>query len=110
MKVHKIIFLRERKTMAESKSKKLKRPTAEKRVLQNKKRRLINKIFKTKTRTAIRNLEQCLNKGSDSEVQESLNIVYSFMDKGVKRKIFKLGNASRTKSRLAAKVALKAST
>ena len=89
--------------------KKVKRPTAQKRDIQNEKRRLRNRVFKSEVRTAIRSLDECLTKGDKALVKEKLKEVYSLMDKGVKRGVFKLNKASRTKSRLAAHAAAHAS-
>ncbi|MDF2578148.1 MAG: rpsT [Chlamydiales bacterium] len=97
--------------MANDKPKtKTKVPTAIKRDLQNEKRRLINKMFKSKVRTAVRNFEEALSKTGDAtQISDKLNAVYSLMDKGVKRGVFKDNKASRTKSRLSARVSAKAS-
>lgn len=88
-------------------AKKVKRPTPLKRDIQNEKRRLINKSFKSQVRTAIRYFEESLPKGEEASIQEKLNHVYSLMDKGVKKGIYKLNKASRTKSRLAARALAK---
>lgn len=82
-----------------------KRPTPLKRDLQNEKRRLRNKSFKSSVRTAIRALDEALPKGDKAVIKQHLDEVYSLMDKGVKRGVYKLNKASRTKSRLAAKAA-----
>jgi small subunit ribosomal protein S20 len=89
----------------EKKEKKIKRPTAQKRDIQNEKRRLRNKMFKSSVRTVIRNLDETLAKGDSELVKEKLNAAYSILDKGVKRGALKLNTASRTKARLAARVA-----
>lgn len=94
----------------EEKSKKepkVKRPTAIKREIQNEKRYEINRAFKASVRTAIRQYETALEKDM-AEAKESLQIVYSVMDKGVKRGLFKVNKASRTKSRLTSRLAAKA--
>jgi len=83
--------------------KKVKRPTALKRDIQNEKRRLRNKTFKSQVRTAIRQFEEILPKGEPEAIKEKLNLVYSLMDKGVKKGVFKINKASRTKSRLTAR-------
>jgi small subunit ribosomal protein S20 len=83
--------------------KKVKRPTALKRDIQNEKRRLRNKTFKSQVRTAIRNFEEIILKGEPEAIKEKLNLVYSLMDKGVKKGVFKINKASRTKSRLTAR-------
>lgn len=89
----------------EKETKKTKRPTALKRDIQNAKRRDINRQFKSKVRTAVRSLEEGIKAGEKSSIQEKLNAVYSLMDKGVKRGIYKKNKASRTKARFCAQVA-----
>ncbi len=93
--------------MAKEEKKKIKRPTAQKRDIQNSKKRLANRIFKSCVRTAIRKFEESLTKGDEKISQDLLNDVYALMDKGVKNGVFKLNKASRTKSRLTAKKSAK---
>lgn len=95
--------------MAEKKDSPKKRPTAEKRVLQNEKQRLVNKAFKSKARTAMRNFENTLKKNDSEAVQKALNEIYSLMDKGIKRGIYKHNTASRTKARCTARAQIKLS-
>lgn len=85
-----------------------KRPTPLKRDMQNEKKRLQNKAFKSSVRTSIRHFEDSVAKGDQAAIKESLNDVYSMMDKGVKRGVYKLNKASRTKARLTARSAVKA--
>ena len=92
----------------EEKDKKKKRSTALKRDIQNNKKRLQNKIFKSKVRTSVRRFEDALTKGDEAQITETLNTVFSMMDKGVKRGTFKLNKASRTKSRFIARARAKA--
>jgi small subunit ribosomal protein S20 len=82
---------------------KVKRSTALKRDDQNIKRRDQNKMYKSRVRTAIRNFVEKLEKGESST--EALNEVYSLVDKCVKTGVYKINKGSRTKSRLAARVA-----
>lgn len=92
--------------MAEKEEKKKqKRPTAQKRDIQNKKRRLINKGYKSQVRTTIRAFQDQLKAADKTDTATRLDAIYSILDKCVKKGIFKLNKASRTKSRLAAKVA-----
>lgn len=91
----------------EAKVAKVKRPTARKRDLQNEKRRLQNKIFKSKAKTSIRQLEDALSQGDAAQIGTSLNAVYSSLDKGVKKGVYKQNTASRLKSRLAARIQAK---
>ena len=92
----------------EKKEKKVKRPTALKRDLQNSKRRLINKVYKSRVRTLIRAFQETIEKGDQAATTEKLNEVYSILDKCAKKGIFKLNKVSRTKSRLAARAVAKA--
>ena len=94
--------------MAEEKEKKqVKRPTAEKRMIQNAKQALINKIFKTKAKSTIRIFEEAVAKKDTAALPEKLKAVFSVLDKGVKRNIYKLNKASRLKARFSAKAAAK---
>lgn len=90
-----------------AKKTKVKRPTPLKRDLQNEKRRILNKAFKSGVRTAVRQFDEVISKGDDALIKQQLDNVYSMMDKGVKRGIFKLNKASRTKARLAARAVAK---
>lgn len=85
--------------------KKEKIPTPIKRNLQNEKKREINKSYRSSVRTALNAFEAALKTGEAKEVKDRLNDVYSMMDKGVKRGVYKLNKASRTKARLTARVA-----
>ena len=91
-----------------AKKTKAKRPTPLKRDLQNEKRRLLNKAFKSSVRTSVRSFDEALAKGDAASIKEQLDNVYSMMDRGVKRGVYKLNKASRTKARLAARAAAKA--
>ncbi len=84
---------------------KTKRPTAQKRDLQNSKRRARNRQYKSQVRTTLRALDETLAKGDAKISQASLNEAYSVLDKCVKAGVFKLNKASRTKARLAARAA-----
>ena len=89
--------------MAKEDKKPKKRPTAEKRLIQNKKRREENKQFVSRIRTSIRRFLEANQKGEG--VQETLNTVYSMVDKGVKKGLMKKNKGSRIKARLTAKAA-----
>lgn len=89
--------------MANDKSKpkaKTKRPTAQKRDIQHEKRALRNKSFKSKVKTAVRSYEESVSKQETDALQPKLNMIYSLVDKGVKKNIFKPNKASRIKSKL----------
>jgi small subunit ribosomal protein S20 len=77
--------------------KKVKVPTAKKRIIQSKKRQLANKILKTKVRNSCKDLVSA----PKEEKPGALNTVYQFLDKAVKKGVFKKNKASRMKSRFA---------
>lgn len=86
------------------KDEKTKRPSALKRDMQNEKNRLRNRSFRSSVQTAIRSLESALTQKDDAEkVATKLKEIYSIVDKGVKRGVFKPNKAARTKSRLSAR-------
>lgn len=90
---------------ADKKETKKRRPSALKRDLQNEKRRLRNRSHKSEVLTAIRSVTASLsNKESTEQTNQKLSTLYSLMDKGVKKGVFKANKAARTKSRLAARV------
>lgn len=99
-----MMFCQKEVRMADAKNKsketaKTKRPTAEKRNIRNEKHRLINKAFKSNVRTAMRAFEEAVQSNDPAAIQARLSSVYSVMDKGVKRGVFKINHASRTKLR-----------
>lgn len=89
---------------AKEKKPKVKRPTAQKRDIQNEKKRLVNKVFKSRVRTAFRSFEEALTTKDKTQIDQQLRLVYSLMDKGVKRGVLKKNTANRTKSRAVARV------
>jgi small subunit ribosomal protein S20 len=89
--------------MAEEKKAKAKRPTAKKRDIQNTKRRMQNRSFKSRVKTAIRSLEGEVAQKNETEAKVRLNSVISLLDKGVKMGIYKLNKASRLKSKFSRK-------
>lgn len=91
----------------EANKKKAKRPSALKRDIQDSKRRASNRIYKSQVRTAIRNFQESVAKGEEV-AKDQLSEVYSLLDKCVKKGVYKLNKASRTKSRLAARAVAKA--
>lgn len=90
--------------MANEEKKKTKRPTALKRDLRNEKHRLINKSFKTNVRSTMRSYEEALKTKDNEKIQTALKTVYSVVDKGVKRGVYKTNKAARIKSRITQKL------
>lgn len=84
---------------------KVKKPSALKRDLQSEKKRLRNRSYRASVLTTIRSFESSLSQKESPEIiKTKLNSIYSIMDKGVKRGVYKLQKAARTKARLAARV------
>lgn len=90
--------------MADEKKEKVlkkKTPTAQKRIVTSKAKHARNRAFKASVRTAMNSFSDAAKSGDG--VKE-LSEVYSLMDKGVKKGVFKLNKARRVKSRLSSKV------
>lgn len=80
-------------------------PSALKRDIQSEKRRLRNRSYRSSVSTAIRSFETSLEKKEAPEsIKAKLSEVYSLMDTGVKKGVFKVNKAARTKSRLTARI------
>lgn len=90
-----------------TKSKKVKVPTAQKRDLQNERKRIRNRAFKAEVRTVIRGFEESLKKEDVALTKEHLSQVYSILDKGAKRGVLTKNKANRSKARLTAQAAVK---
>ena len=81
--------------------------SAKKRVGINKRNKLQNRYYKTSVRTLIKLFFKTLELYKIEQTYElndklkvTLNLIYSFLDKGVKRNIFHKNTAARQKSRL----------
>ena len=78
--------------------------SAEKRMRQNERRRVINKSSRARLRTAVKNLRATLAKGSGKESAELLPMTVSEIDKAVQKGVLHRNAAARHKSRLTARV------
>lgn len=96
----------EKKAAEGEKKKSSKLSSAKKRHLQSEKKRLFNRAFEAKVKTAIRSFETALSSGDKTVCMTRLNSIFSLMDKGVKTGHFKLNKAARTKSRLSKRVSV----
>jgi len=86
--------------MAEEKKKKQKKPTAIKRILQSDRRNQRNTQLKSRVKTALKDLKKSIEmKESKEIISKKMNLIYSLMDKAVKKKVFKKNKANRIKSR-----------
>ena len=86
--------------MADEKKGPSKRPTPLKRDMQSEKRHMQNRAYKAEVSTAVRRLKSLIGEGKAEEAKLQLSEVYSLMDKGVKKGVFKANKAARTKSRI----------
>ena len=84
-----------------SEQKKKKCPTSQKRTHQDQKKRLLNRSFKSRVRTAINDFKEALSDGKkEEEITLAKSSVYRLVDKGVKKGIYKKNKAARVKSSL----------
>ena len=74
--------------------------SAEKRVRQNEKRRVINRGNRTKVRSYIKKLRVALESGKSDDVQTALPVTISVIDKAVQKGVMHKNAAARYKSRL----------
>jgi small subunit ribosomal protein S20 len=74
--------------------------SAEKRVRQSEKRRVINRGNRTKVRTYIKKLRTALDSGKSDDVQTVLPEAISVIDKAVQKGVMHKNAAARYKSRL----------
>jgi len=88
----------------EKKDSKQKRPTAEKRDIQNEKRRMRNRSFKSRVNTAVRSFEKEVEAKNEDLAKTLLNMIYSLLDKGVKHGIYKINKASRLKANFSKRI------
>jgi small subunit ribosomal protein S20 len=78
--------------------------SAEKRVRQNERRRVVNRSNRTRLRTAVKNLRGSLAKGSGKDAAELLPKTISEIDKAVQKGVLHRNAAARQKSRLTVRV------
>ncbi|OGN61559.1 MAG: 30S ribosomal protein S20 [Chlamydiae bacterium RIFCSPHIGHO2_12_FULL_27_8] len=91
--------------MAEEQKTKKKKPTALKRITQSNKKNEANRQYKSKAKTAIKDFKSSIEKKENIDLLNTkLNVIFSIMDKGVKRNIFTKNKASRIKSTLSSAI------
>jgi len=88
--------------MAKEEKKKTKLSSTKKRIIQSEKKRVESRAFSSKVRTSIRKFKESVKKENSDVQQKLLSEIYSNMDKGVKKGIFKKNKASRIKARMTA--------
>jgi small subunit ribosomal protein S20 len=74
--------------------------SAEKRVRQNEKRRVLNRGNRSKVRTYIKKMRAALDSGKSEEIQSVLPEAISVIDKSVQKGVMHKNTAARFKSRL----------
>ncbi len=74
--------------------------SAKKRQNQNERRRVANKAFRSTVSTAVKALKGASAEKDAVKEKAMLSSVFSLMDKGVKKGIYKQNKAARVKSRL----------
>jgi len=92
--------------MADNEPKKMKpkMATAKKRFIQSQKRREVNKAARSQVKSQLRSLREIIQKRDAEQGQQSLQKVYSLLDKAAKKGLVKPNKASRLKSRLSAQL------
>ena len=91
--------------MAEEQKTKKKKHTALKRITQSNKKNEANRQYKSKAKTAIKDFKSSIEKKENIDLLNTkLNVIFSIMDKGVKRNIFTKNKASRIKSTLSSAI------
>ena len=78
--------------------------SAEKRMRQNERRRLINRSNRTRLRTEIKKLRAALAEGDAGSIQAQLPETISVIDKAVQKGVLHRNAAARYKSRLTIRV------
>ena len=78
-----------------------KRASTVKRQTQSKRRHILNRSFHSSIRTAIKKFKESAPANDKAKNYEMLSEVYSIVDKGVNKSIFKRNKADRLKERLA---------
>ena len=76
---------------------------------QNVKRREQNRQFRTRMRSALRDIRAAIDAGNPADVKDALRQTISLVDKMAAKKIIHKNTAGRYKSRLSARVAKKSS-
>jgi small subunit ribosomal protein S20 len=92
--------LQDKKLQDKKQVAKVKRASAQKRQIQSEKKRLQNKAYRSRVRTAIRQFREGTGQVEMAKKLVLLAEVASLMDKGVNKGIFKRNKANRVKSRL----------
>ena len=86
----------------QDKAKKAKIASCKKRELQDARKRLQNRAFKSQIRSTIKLVRDAAQSGDQAQQKQALSTIFSLVDKAVNRSIFKRNKANRIKARLTA--------
>ena len=78
--------------------------SAIKRTRSNERKRVRNKVIRTRARSAVRSARETIADGSHEEAVKSTNAAVSALDRAAQKGTIHRGNAARRKSRLAKKL------
>jgi len=67
---------------------------------QNERRRLRNRMFRSRARTAVKKARRLIQEGQVEEAREAVRVAYSALDKAAEKGIIHKNNAARRKARL----------
>jgi small subunit ribosomal protein S20 len=88
----------------EKETKKAKRPTSQKRQLQNERCRLQNRAVRSRLKTSLKSFLDSVKQGDKQKQMASFSEISSLVDKGVNKGVFTKNKASRVKARLSLRI------
>lgn len=74
--------------------------SAKKRMRQNEKRRVHNRVFRTSARSRVKHVRELITAGKFDEAEQAMAVAYKALDKAAQKGIIHKNNAARRKSRL----------
>ncbi|NIS79164.1 MAG: 30S ribosomal protein S20 [Anaerolineales bacterium] len=80
-------------------------PSAKKRIRQNAKRRMRNKLYRTRARTFVKRAHQSIEAGEVETTAEDVRLAVSELDRAARKGVIHRKNAARRKSRLMKRLA-----
>jgi len=74
--------------------------SAIKNLRKNRRRRMRNRLFRSRARTAVKKARRLIEAGQLEEAREAVRVAYSALDKAAEKGIIHKNNAARRKARL----------
>jgi small subunit ribosomal protein S20 len=74
--------------------------SAIKNIRKNRKRRLRNRMYRSRAKTAIKKARRLIEAGQFEEAREAIRVAYSALDKAAEKGVIHKNNAARRKARL----------